>query len=115
LHGDVVRVHLCLHCITVNNNNNNNNNKIDFLSEIFFPYFFRVHLNILDMVVSSQYAIFGTPVLFKYTKSVIHPLYNLYLRNMFVFNRMLVYVIMNTNNSVVSLKIIMFCLTSKKD
>jgi hypothetical protein len=106
LHGDVVRVHLCLHCITVNNNNNNNNNnnKIDFLSEIFFPYFFRVHLNILDMVVSSQYAIFGTPVLFKYTKSVIHPLYNLYFRNMFVFNRMLVYVIMNTNNSVVSLK-----------
>jgi hypothetical protein len=35
-----VRVHLCLHCITVNNKNNNN-------------LFFRVHLNILDTVVSS--------------------------------------------------------------
>jgi hypothetical protein len=30
------------------------------LSEKFFPYFFRVHLNILDTVVST-YAIFGTP------------------------------------------------------
>jgi hypothetical protein len=44
-----VRVHLCLHCITVNNKNNNNL----FLSEKNFPYFFRVHLNILDTVVSS--------------------------------------------------------------
>jgi hypothetical protein len=35
---------------------------IDFLSEIFFPYFFHVHLNIIDQVVSSEYAIFGTPV-----------------------------------------------------
>jgi hypothetical protein len=33
-----------------------------FLSETFFPYFFHVHLNILDKVVSSLYAIFGTPV-----------------------------------------------------
>jgi hypothetical protein len=32
------------------------------LSEKCFPYFFRVHLNILDTVVSSYYAIFGTPV-----------------------------------------------------
>jgi hypothetical protein len=33
---------------------------IDFLSETFFPYFFHVHLNILDKVVSSLYAHFGT-------------------------------------------------------
>jgi hypothetical protein len=33
---------------------------IDFLSETFFPYFFNAHLNILDMVVSSLYANFGT-------------------------------------------------------
>jgi hypothetical protein len=32
-----------------------------FLSETFFPCFFHVHLNILDEVVSSLYAIFGTP------------------------------------------------------
>jgi hypothetical protein len=31
-----------------------------FLSETFFPYFFHVHLSILDKVVSSLYAIFGT-------------------------------------------------------
>jgi hypothetical protein len=36
--------------------------KLIFLSENFFPYFFHVHLNILDKVVSSLYAIFGTPV-----------------------------------------------------
>jgi hypothetical protein len=30
------------------------------LSEIFFPYFFHVHLNILDQVVSSEWAILGT-------------------------------------------------------
>jgi hypothetical protein len=35
---------------------------IDFLSETFFPYFFHVHLNILDKVVSSLYGNFGTPV-----------------------------------------------------
>jgi hypothetical protein len=35
---------------------------IIFLSETFFPYFFHVHLNILDKVVSSLYAIFGTPI-----------------------------------------------------
>jgi hypothetical protein len=34
--------------------------KLIFLSENFFPYFFHVHLNILDKVVSSLYAIFGT-------------------------------------------------------
>jgi hypothetical protein len=34
---------------------------IFFLSETFFPYFFHVHLNILDKVVSSLYVIFGTP------------------------------------------------------
>jgi hypothetical protein len=34
---------------------------IDFLSETFFLYFFHVHLNILDKVVSSLYANFGTP------------------------------------------------------
>jgi hypothetical protein len=32
-----------------------------FLSETFFPYFFHIHLNILDQVVNSLYAIFGTP------------------------------------------------------
>jgi hypothetical protein len=30
--------------------------------DYFFPYFFHVHLNILDKVVSSKCAIFGTPV-----------------------------------------------------
>jgi hypothetical protein len=30
-----------------------------FLSETFFPYFFHVHLNILDKVINSLY-IFGT-------------------------------------------------------
>jgi hypothetical protein len=35
------------------------------LSETFFPYFFHVHLNILDKVVSSLYAIFGTPCIQK--------------------------------------------------
>jgi hypothetical protein len=34
---------------------------IDFLSENFFPYFFHVHLNILDQVVTSECAILGTP------------------------------------------------------
>jgi hypothetical protein len=52
------RVYLYLHCITVNNNNKNN---CFFLSETFFLYFFHVHLNILNKVVSSLYAIFGTP------------------------------------------------------
>jgi hypothetical protein len=33
-----------------------------FLSETFFPYFFHVHLSILDKVVSSLYAILGHPV-----------------------------------------------------
>jgi hypothetical protein len=33
-----------------------------FLSDFFFPYFFHDHLNILDQVVSSERAIFGTPV-----------------------------------------------------
>jgi hypothetical protein len=37
---------------------------IDFLSETFFPYFFHVHLNILDKVVSSLYANFGTPCIY---------------------------------------------------
>jgi hypothetical protein len=37
-----------------------------FLSESFFPYFFHVHLNILDEVVSSLYAIFGTPCIHTY-------------------------------------------------
>jgi hypothetical protein len=32
-----------------------------FLSGTFFPYFFHVHLNILDKVVSSLYGNFGTP------------------------------------------------------
>jgi hypothetical protein len=49
LQGNDVRIYLCLHCITVNNNN-----------KTFFPYFFHVHLNILDKVVSSLYANFGT-------------------------------------------------------
>jgi hypothetical protein len=31
------------------------------LSQTFFPYFFHVHLDILDKVVSSLYANFGTP------------------------------------------------------
>jgi hypothetical protein len=35
---------------------------IDFLSETCFSYFFHVHLSILDKVVSSLYAIVGTPV-----------------------------------------------------
>jgi hypothetical protein len=37
---------------------------IDFLSETFFPYFFHVHLNILDTVVSSLYTIFGTACMY---------------------------------------------------
>jgi hypothetical protein len=32
-----------------------------FVGNIFSPYFFHVHLNILDKVVSSLYTIFGTP------------------------------------------------------
>jgi hypothetical protein len=59
LQGNDVRVHLCLHCITVNNKI-----IIIFLSEKFFPYFFHVHLNILDKVVSSLYAQFGTPCMY---------------------------------------------------
>jgi hypothetical protein len=35
---------------------------IDFFVGNVFPYCFYVHLNILDKVVSSLYAIFGTPV-----------------------------------------------------
>jgi hypothetical protein len=35
---------------------------IYFFFEKFFPYFFHVYLNILDTVVSSLYANFGTPV-----------------------------------------------------
>jgi hypothetical protein len=49
LQGNDVRVHLCLHCITVNNKNNNN---LFFCLKI-VTYFFHVHLNILDTVVSS--------------------------------------------------------------
>jgi hypothetical protein len=47
LQGNVVRVYLCLHCITVNNNNNNNR---FFCLKSFFHIFFFVHLNILDKV-----------------------------------------------------------------
>jgi hypothetical protein len=35
---------------------------IDFFVGNIFPYFFHVHLSILDKVVSSLYAIFGTPL-----------------------------------------------------
>jgi hypothetical protein len=41
---------------------------IDFLSETFFPYFFHVHLSILDKVVSSLYAIFGTSCRYRLLK-----------------------------------------------
>jgi hypothetical protein len=37
LQGNDVRVHLCLHCITVNNKNNNN---LFFCLKIFFHIFF---------------------------------------------------------------------------
>jgi hypothetical protein len=37
LHGNVVRIHLCLHCITVNNNNNKH---LFFCLKIFFHIFF---------------------------------------------------------------------------
>jgi hypothetical protein len=37
-----------------------NKKKLIFLSKTFLPYFFHVHLNILDKVGSSLYAIFGT-------------------------------------------------------
>jgi hypothetical protein len=33
----------------------------NFYNKTFFPYFSHVHLNILDKVVSSLYANFGTP------------------------------------------------------
>jgi hypothetical protein len=52
-------IYICLHCIIVNNNNKNNR---------FFcrKHFFHVHLNILDKVVSSLYAIFGTPCIYMF-------------------------------------------------
>jgi hypothetical protein len=43
-----------------------------FLSETFLPYFFHVHLNILDKVVSSWYANFGTPVYIQVTPAALH-------------------------------------------
>jgi hypothetical protein len=43
-----------------------NNKNVFFLSETFFPYFFHIHLNILDQVVNSLYAIFGTPCICTY-------------------------------------------------
>jgi hypothetical protein len=42
------------------------------LSETFFPYFFHVHLNILDKVVSNLYAIFGTPCICRLRKASIN-------------------------------------------
>jgi hypothetical protein len=55
LQGNDVRVYLCLHCTIIFA-------IIDFFVSYFFPFFFHVHLNILDQVVSSECAIFGTPV-----------------------------------------------------
>jgi hypothetical protein len=55
LQGNDVRVYLCLHCTIIFA-------IIDFFSENLCPYFFHVRLNMLDQVVSSECAIFGTPV-----------------------------------------------------